>query len=104
MALFIGMMFLDNQHGLIAFEVLFHGTINQSAVYPREVIRTALKHNAADVTLSHNHPSGNTTPSADDRKMTDVLKQAFTLIDVRVLDHIVIGGGRTTSFADRGLL
>ena len=97
-------LFLDAQHRLIASEELFHGTLTQTSVYPREVVKRALIHNAAAVMLSHNHPSGVAEPSNADRSLTEALKQALGLVDVRVLDHIVIGEQEALSFAERGLI
>lgn len=97
-------LFLDNRHRVIAFEELFRGTIDGAAVHPREVVRRALSHNAAAVILSHNHPSGVAEPSEADRRLTRRLQEALALIDVRVLDHFVIGDGECASFAERGLL
>ena len=97
-------MFLDNRHRMIAFESLFRGTIHGASVHPREVVRAAIHHNAAAVILPHNHPSGVAEPSDADRRITQRLKEALALIDVRVLDHFVIGEGEPTSFAERGLL
>ncbi len=97
-------LFLDNANRLIVFEELFHGTIDSATVHPRTVITHALKHNAAAVILAHNHPSGNTEPSLADKQLTQRLKEALDLIDVHVLDHIIIGDGAITSFAQRGLL
>lgn len=95
-------MFLDNKHNLLAFEILFRGTINAAAVYPREVVKAALKHNAAAVIFSHNHPSGNPEPSQADHQITARLQQALALVEVRVLDHIIVGGAKTYSFASMG--
>ncbi len=97
-------LFLDTQYGLIADEELFMGTIDGAAIYPREVVKATLKFNAAAVIFSHNHPSGNCEPSLADRNITQKLVEALKLIDVRVLDHIVVGGNRSCSFAERGLL
>lgn len=97
-------LFLDAQHRLIASEEMFHGTLTQTSVYPREVVKRALIHNAAAVMLSHNHPSGLSEPSSSDRSLTEALKQALGLVDVRVLDHIVIGEQEALSFAERGLI
>ncbi len=97
-------LFLDNRHRLIACEELFAGTINTAPVYPREVVRRALLHNAAAVILSHNHPSGDPEPSGADARITEELQQALALVDIRLLDHFVIGEGRPVSFAERGLL
>ncbi len=97
-------MFLDGQHRLLAFEEMFHGTLSQTSVYPREVVRRALKHNAGSVILAHNHPSGVAEPSRADEFLTQTLKNALQLVDVRVLDHLVVGRGHVISFAERGLL
>lgn len=97
-------LFLDNRHRLIVAEELFHGTIDGASVYPREVVRRALHHNAAATILAHNHPSGVAEPSRDDLEITRQLKQALALIDVRVLDHIVVGRGYTVSLAEQGAL
>ena len=94
--------FLDNRHRLIVVEDLFFGTINAAAVYPREVIKAALNHNAAAIILSHNHPSGNASPSKSDLAITETLKEACKYIDVRVLDHIIVGLGEVASLAERG--
>ncbi len=97
-------VFLDSQHRVIAHEVMFTGTLTQTSVYPREVVKAALLHNAAAVVFSHNHPSGVSEPSRADEHLTQTLKAALALIDVRVLDHIITSVGGTTSFAERGLL
>lgn len=97
-------LFLDNQHRLIACRELFRGTLDGASVYPREVVAECLGHNAAAVILAHNHPSGVTEPSLADRQITRRLVDALALIDVRVLDHLVIGEGEAVSFAERGLL
>ena len=97
-------MFLDNRHRLIEFVELFKGTIDGASVHPREVIREAIKHNAAAVIFSHNHPSGVEEPSQADLRITQGLKDPLDLIDVRVLDHMIIGEGDGTSLAERGLL
>ena len=96
-------LFLDSQNRLIEYVEMFRGTIDQASVYPREVVKTALQHNAAAV-ISHNHPSGNSEPSQADKLLTQRLKEALALVDVRTLDHIVVGGEATTSFAERGLI
>ena len=101
--IFVG-LFLDAQNCVIAVEELFSGTLTQTSVFPREVVRTALHHNAAAVIFAHNHPSGVAEPSRADETLTQALKQALALIDVRVLDHFVVGRGSTMSFAERGLL
>ena len=97
-------MFLDAQHRLIATEESFRGTLTQTAVYPREIVRAALRHNAAAVVFSHNHPSGVAEPSRADETLTSALKQALVLVDVKVLDHFVVGTSGMVSFAERGLL
>jgi len=97
-------IFLDNRHRVIAFEELFNGTIDGASVHPREVLRRALYHNAAALILAHNHPSGIAEPSAADKAITRRLQDALALVDVRVLDHFVIGDEDAISFADRGLL
>jgi DNA repair protein RadC len=98
------LLFLDSQQRLLQYEELFRGTLTQTSVYPREVVKRALALNAAAVILAHNHPSGACEPSKADEFLTERLKSALGLIDVRVLDHFVIGTGRTMSFAERGLL
>ena len=97
-------LFLDTQHRVIASEELFHGTLSQTSVYPREVVKRALHHNAGAVILAHNHPSGVAEPSHADETLTQALKQALALIDVRVLDHFIVAGAGVVSFAERGLL
>jgi len=97
-------LFLDNGHRVIRYEELFHGTINSAAVHAREVVKQALHHNAAAVIFAHNHPSGIAEPSIADQHITDQLKQALQMVDIRVLDHLIIGDGQITSFAERGLL
>ena len=97
-------LFLDTQHRVIAFEELFHGTLGQTSVYPREVVKRALTHNAAAVILAHNHPSGVAEPSQADQLLTQALKQALALVEVSVLDHFIVAAGQTLSFAERGLL
>ena len=96
-------IWLDNRHRVIAHEVLFHGTINQAAVYPREVVKAALKHNAAAAIIAHNHPSGNPEPSQADLAITRKLQSALELIDIRLLDHL-IAGESVVSLAERGQL
>lgn len=97
-------LFLDSQNRLVAMEELFRGTLTQTSVYPREVVLRALHHQAAAVVLAHNHPSGTVQPSRADEALTQTLKAALALVDVRVLDHIVVGHGETLSMAERGLL
>ena len=97
-------LFLDTQHRLLAFEELFRGTLNQASVYPREVVKRALALNAAAAILAHNHPSGVAEPSRADEALTQALKAALALVDVRVLDHFVVARGSVVSFAERGLL
>lgn len=97
-------LFLDNQHRLIAFEELFRGTLDACSVHPRQVVERVLHLNAAAVILAHNHPSGVAEPSGADRHITDRLREALDLIEVRVLDHLVVGEGRPVSFAERGWL
>ncbi|MDD5059142.1 MAG: DNA repair protein RadC [Sideroxydans sp.] len=97
-------IFLDAQHRVIASEELFQGTLTQTSVYPREVVKRALFHNAAAVIFAHNHPSGVEEPSNSDRVLTDALKQALNLVDVRVLDHFVVAGAGCLSFAEKGML
>ena len=96
-------LFLDNRHRVLAFERLFFGSINQASVHPREVVKAVLRHNAAAVILAHNHPSGVAEPSGADEAITQRLKTALELIDVRLLDHFVIGD-RAVSMAERGLI
>lgn len=97
-------LFLDTRHRVLAFEELFRGTLNGSAVYPREVVQRALSHNAAAVIFAHNHPSGVAEPSRADETLTASLQAALQLVGVRVLDHLVVGEGETISFSERGLL
>ena len=97
-------LFLDNRHRIIAFEELFRGTINGASVHPREVLRRCLSLNAAALIIAHNHPSGVAEPSAADRSLTDRLRETLAQIDVRLLDHIIIGDGATVSLAERGLI
>ncbi|MGH8729402.1 MAG: RadC family protein [Burkholderiales bacterium] len=97
-------IFLDAQNRVIACEDLFRGTLTETSVYPREVVKRALYHNAAAMIFAHNHPSGEANPSVADETLTQALKQALALVEVKVLDHFVIGGESATSFAERGLL
>lgn len=99
-----GALLLDNRHRVLAFEELFRGTINGTAVYPREVVKRALSCNAAAVIFVHNHPSGDPEPSRADESLTQRLKQTLELIDIRVLDHLVVGREGVVSFAERGIL
>lgn len=96
-------LFLDNQHRVIAFEEMFKGTISGASVHPREIVRRSLHHNAAAVIFAHNHPSGSSDPSRSDKHITQELKESLSLIDVRVLDHFVVGED-VTSFAEKSLL
>jgi len=100
---FVG-IFLDSQNRLLAAEELFRGTLAQTSVYPREVVKAALARNAAAMIFAHNHPSGVTEPSRADELLTQALKQALALVDIRTLDHFVVADGGLTSFAERGLL
>jgi len=97
-------LYLDNQHRLIRYEELFFGTIDGASVHPREVVKRVLFHNSAAVIFAHNHPSGVAEPSQADKRITDRLKSALLLVDVRVLDHLIVGDEQVTSFAKRGLL
>ncbi|EKQ0889680.1 DNA repair protein RadC [Salmonella enterica] len=97
-------LFLDNQHRLIAHETLFTGTINHTQVHPREVVKSGLKHNCAAVIVAHCHPSGLAEPSNTDRQVTTRIQQALGLVDIRLLDHLVVGGMDIVSFAERGWL
>lgn len=99
-----GIILLDNQHGVLSFERLFYGTLDAASVYPREVIKTVLNANAAAVIIAHNHPSGNPEPSQADITLTRRLKSSLETVDVRLLDHLVIGGAESVSLAERGLL
>ncbi len=95
-------LFLDTRHRVIAYEEIFHGTVDGAAVYPREIVKRALALNAAAVVLAHNHPSGEPDPSRADENLTVRLKDVLALVDVRVLDHIIIGGRESVSLAERG--
>ena len=97
-------IWLDAQHRVITYEELFRGTLTQTSVYPRELVKSAVRFNAAAVILAHNHPSGVAEPSQADELLTRSLRSALALIDVQVLDHFVVAGGRSMSFAERGLL
>lgn len=98
------LILLDSQHGVIGFEKLFYGTIDSASVYPREVVKAALSANAAAVIIAHNHPSGHAEPSQADIALTKRLQDALSTVDVRLLDHLVIGGTDAVSFAERALL
>lgn len=98
------LVLLDNRHGVIRYLELFRGTLDGASVHPREVVRSVLAHNAAAVILVHNHPSGVTDPSQADIRITQRLKEALALIEVRVLDHLIVGEGEGVSFAERGLI
>lgn len=97
-------LFLDNRHALIECEELFRGTLDSATVHPREVVKAALAHNAAAVILAHNHPSGVAEPSQSDQSITRRLKEALALVDIRLLDHLVVGAGEAVSLAERGLI
>ena len=97
-------LFLDNRHRVLAFEEMFRGTIDGASVHPREVVRRALQHNAAALILCHNHPTGVAEPSQADQRITARLREALALIDVRVIDHLIVGDGGCCSMARRGLL
>lgn len=99
-----GVLFLDGQHKVLQYREIFFGTLTQTSVYPREVIRIALELGAAAVILTHNHPSGSVEPSNADIHLTNTLKSALTLVDVRVLDHIIVGGTAVLSMAEKGLM
>ncbi|ART47980.1 DNA repair protein RadC [Acidovorax carolinensis] len=97
-------LFLDTQDRLIEYAEMFRGTIDSASVNPRELVKEALRLNAAAVIVSHNHPSGNSEPSGADKALTQRLKESLVLVDVRTLDHIIVAGGNITSFAERGLI
>ncbi|MFI4954454.1 MAG: DNA repair protein RadC [Gammaproteobacteria bacterium] len=97
-------LFLDNRHRLIKFIELFHGTINQAVVHPREVVKQSLHYNAVAVIIAHNHPSGEVLPSAADLALTKQLKEALQLVEIKLLDHIIVGGNKTFSCAEMGYL
>ncbi|MCV4285267.1 RadC family protein [Pseudomonas capsici] len=99
-----GCLFLDSKNRVLTFEILFHGTINAAYVHPRQVVKRAMVHNAASLILCHNHPSGVTDPSHSDIELTKRLKQALALIDVRVLDHVIIGDAEPLSMVELGLV
>ncbi len=97
-------LFLDTRHRVISYEELFRGTIDGASIHPREVVKRTLYHNAAALIFAHNHPSGITEPSQADRQITQRLKESLSLIDVRVLDHVIVGDGEAVSLAERGLI
>lgn len=98
------MILLDNQHGVLDISVLFQGTIDGATIYPREVVKEALAKNACAIILAHNHPSGTPTPSEADKRITKRLIEALNTVDIRVLDHLIVGGTEILSFAELGLL
>ena len=97
-------LFMDSQHRVICFEILFRGTIDSASVYPREVVRKALQHDAAAIIVAHNHPSGIAEPSRADESITQHLKKALSLVDVRLLDHFIVGDSEVVSLAERGMV
>ncbi len=97
-------LFLDAQNQLISAEELFRGTLTQTAVYPREILKAALRHNAAGVIFAHNHPSGLAEPSNADRRLTETLQKVLVLVDIKVLDHFIVAGSNALSFAEHGWL
>ena len=97
-------LFLDGQHRVIQYTEMFRGTLSQTSVYPREVVKEALRINAGAVIFAHNHPSGMPEPSRADEMLTKTLQEALALVDVKVLDHIIVGGTTTVSFAEKGLI
>lgn len=97
-------VFLDNRHRVLAFEQVFRGTVDGASIHPREVVKLALSYGAASSVLVHNHPSGVAEPSHADRAITVRLRDALALVDIRVLDHVIVSGGESVSFAERGLL
>ncbi|BBP45105.1 DNA repair protein RadC [Thiosulfatimonas sediminis] len=99
-----GVILLDQQHRIIQYQELFQGTINQASVYPREIVKQALMNNAAAVILVHNHPSGDPTPSMADKQLTQIIKEALALVDIRTLDHLVVGHEGYRSLAKMGWL
>src|SRR5690606_34040165 len=96
--------YFNTRHQLIEHKILFSGTVNGASVYPREVVKEALKLNATAIIVAHNHPSGNPTPSMDDKAITRRLRDALELVDIRLLDHIIVGHGKSLSMADKGLI
>lgn len=101
---YFAVLFLDNRHRMIDYQELFSGTIDGASVYPREVAKAALLKNAAAVILAHNHPSGVPEPSGADRRLTERLRDALGLLDIRILDHVIVGDGEPLSMAERGLV
>lgn len=101
---YFGVLYLDGQNRGLAFERHFTGTLTYTSVHPREIVAAALRHGAAGVVLAHNHPSGNIRPSRADEALTQTLKQALALVDVRVLDHVIVGGGAALSMAEQGMV
>lgn len=99
-----GLILLDAQNALISFEILFRGTLTQTSVHAREIVKLALQRNAAAAMVFHNHPSGHAEPSRSDEYITDALRRSLSLVDVRLLDHLVVGAASTVSLAERGLL
>ena len=97
-------LFLDSQHRVIAAEELFRGSLSQTSVYPRELVKRALAYNAAAVILAHNHPSGVAEPSRADEYLTQTLRQSLSLVEARVIDHVIVAGSSVVSFVERGLL
>lgn len=97
-------LFMDTHFRLLHFDVLFYGTLNEAIIYPREIVRRALEHHAANIILAHNHPSGRALPSTADKEITHHIQQALALVDIQVIDHIIIGNPENFSFADAGLL
>lgn len=97
-------LFMDNHFRLISFDEIFHGTINEANVYPREIVRRGLSHNAAKIILAHNHPSGKALPSLADKELTILIKRALQIVDMEVVDHIIVGNPENFSFADAGLM
>ena len=97
-------LFLDNRHGVVAYEEVFRGTIDGATIYPREVVKLALQHNAAAIIVAHNRPSGVTKPSSADEHITQRLNKALALVDIRLLDHLIVGFNTTISLAERGIL
>lgn len=97
-------LFMDNHFRLLRFEKLFFGTVNEASIYPREIVKQSLMHNAAKIILAHNHPSGNPAPSAADKEVTELIRNALALIDVDVVDHVIVGNPGNFSFAEAGML